>query len=219
MEENNQWLVPNQAARLCEINAGTFNYIIQFDEFKSYVIETEKKRLINPDVIPLIKDFYSTIKKQYDYYASSNEYIPAHFAAQMLNVTYPNLLNDIQSGKWEGKYVSVPKFIASKADGVDTGKNYFFIRSLFLENRYNTLNGIAENTKLISASQLRAYKRRGLLPQPDHLVETNLYDEEEIIKLITSLKTELKDKSQQNREIITAFDLLNNKQKNLLQSI
>ncbi|MED3804469.1 hypothetical protein P4562_21450 [Lysinibacillus xylanilyticus] len=71
-------------------------------------------------------------------------------------------------------------------------------------------------------TQLQLYKRRGLLPQPEHLKHTNLYDENEIIELLPSLnvKTNEEFAEKTSDSITSAYDLLNlNQQKKISKYI
>ena len=212
MNEESKFISRRQAAKSSGITASMFNYLINQEPFNKYLLtDDSNKILVNSDVIPLLRDYYETQSAQYHYYNSNPEFIPASKVAQMLNISYRELIVEIQNKKWSGIYVKTPKFSQPIKDLQDIKFNYFFLRSEFLKGKYNTLDGIGKNQNLVSTKQLRLYKRRGLLPQPEHLKHTNLFDENKIIELLPSLKEKSnEDSAKQSRERITsAFDLLN----------
>lgn len=217
--EQQTLLTRNQASRLSGISGKCFNYLIQQEPFLSYLVKEKKNQwVVNPEVIPLIQEYYNTHNAAYHYYNAHPDYLPVYHAAKMLNMTYRELVEEIQSGKWEGKYVAVPKCAPPPAELLVIKENYFLIRSEFMENKYHTLEQIAKNTTLISPRQLYEYRRMGLVPQPTHLVGTNLYDEKEILNLLPSLKLERKEHfaEQIGNSLQNAFDLLNPKQQQII---
>lgn len=212
-------LTRNQAAKSSGISGKCFNYLIQEDPFKQYLVKDDKNHwFVDTEIIPQIKKYYSIHNASYHYYNSNPDYISAHHAAQMLNLTYRQMIDEIWRGKWEGKYVEVPKCAPPPFELLDIKKNYFFIRLKFLEGRYDTLEQIGKKTTLISLAALRDYKRKGLFPQPPHLIGTNLYEEKEILQLLPLLKLNQKEQFVENmgNSIQSAFDLLSKKQKQLI---
>lgn len=211
-------LTRNKAATLTSISGKCFNYLIQQEPFDSYLVKDGTNWLVQPDVIPLIKDYYSKHNGTYHYYNSSPEYIAAYHVAGMFNLSFRELVEQIREGKWDGKYVEVPKCAPPPPDLLDIKMNYFFIRSALLENRYNTLEQIGKNTNLVSLSALRQYQRAGLIKQPAHLIGTNLYDEKEIIQLLPSLKVQVKERFAETvgEDLQSAFELLNKKQQQFI---
>ena len=219
MNGESKFITRNQAAKSCGIPNSCFNYLIIQNPFEKYLMKKDSDNiLVNTDVIPLISEYYKTHSASYHYYNSSQEYIPVSRAAQMLNKSYRELIEEIWSGKWSGIYVKVPKCAPPPNELLDIKFNYFFIRSEFLQGKYNTIESIGKKQKLISVAQLQEYKRRGLLPQPEHLKHTNLYVEDEIIKLIPALKIKTKeDFAKKTGDSITnAFDLLNSNQQKII---
>jgi|GEM_PF-3246616 len=204
----------NQAAKLCGIPSKCFNYLIQQEPFDTFLVKDGANCFIQSEVIPLIKEYYTQNSEAYLYYKSKPEYTPAYHVACMLNISLRELVGQIGDGKWEGKYVGVPKCSSPSPANSDIKLNYFFIRPSILENRYNTLKQISKKTNLIALSRLIFYKQAGLLPQPPHLVGTNLYDEKEILEIIPILKMKIKEKfaKQAGKNLQNAFDLLNKKQ-------
>ncbi|MGE7602991.1 hypothetical protein ACQKL5_10835 [Peribacillus sp. NPDC097675] len=212
-------LTRNQAARVSGISGKCFNYLIQKEAFNPYLIKDETNNLwVNPEVIPSIKEYYSTHNGAYHYYNSHADYIPAYHVAGMLNLSYRQLIEDMRAGKWDGIYVEVPKCAPPPADLLDINHNYFFIRSKFFDNRYNTLEQIAKKTTMVSLTSLHQYRRKGLLPQPADLEGTNLYDEREVIQLLPSIAMAQKEQGieQIGSGIQNAFDLLNSKQQQII---
>ena len=219
MNKEEHYITRNQAAKSCGITNKCFNYLISQEPFQKYLIEYgDNNILVDIDVIPLIREYYETHNASYHYYNSNPDYIPAIRVAHMLNRSYRELIEDIWSGKWKGKYVEVPKCAPPPKELLDIKCNYFFIRLEILQGKYNTIESIAKNQNILSVTQLQTYKRRGLLPQPEHLENTNLYEEKEIIELLPSLKIKTKeDFAQKNgNSILNAFDLLNLNQQKII---
>ncbi|MBY0098691.1 hypothetical protein [Mesobacillus maritimus] len=217
--ENLTLLTRNQAAKLSGISGKCFNYLVQQTPFVQYLVKDESNYFVQPEAIPLIQEYYSEHNEAYHFYNNSPEYIAAYHVARMLNLSFRELVEQIRRGNWEGKYVEIPKCAPPPPDLLDIRMNYFFIRSAVLENRFNTIEQIGKNTNLVSLSQLRQYQRAGLLPQPAHLLGTNLYDETEIITLLPSLKVQVKESFSEfvGENLKSAFDLLNQKQQELLR--
>ncbi|UNT53338.1 hypothetical protein [Lysinibacillus capsici] len=223
MNEESKFISRNQAAKSCGISGKCFNYLVNQEPFNKYLLNEDSNNiLVNSDVMPLISDYYKTHIASFHYYNSISEYIPASRVAQMLNISYRELIVEVNSGKWSGMYVKTPKCAPPPKDLLDIKFNYFFLRSKFLKGKYNTIESIGKNQNIISVTQLQLYKRRGLLPQPEHLKHTNLYDENEIIELLPSLnvKTNEEFAEKTSDSITSAYDLLNlNQQKKISKYI
>lgn len=212
MTDESKFISRYQAAKSCGISGKCFNYLINQEPFNKYLLTVDSNNiLVNSDVIPLIVDYYETHMASFHYYNSNPEYIPASRVARMLNISYQELIVEINSGKWSGMYVKTPKCAPPPKDLLDIKFNYFFIRSKFLKGKYNTIESIGKNQNIISVSQLQGYKRRGLLPQPEHLKHTNLYDEKEIMELLPSLKIKTNEDfaKKVSDSLTSAYDLLN----------
>ncbi|TKI47385.1 hypothetical protein [Lysinibacillus tabacifolii] len=132
MNEERKFISRNQAAKSCGITGRCFNYLINQEPFNKYLMtEDSNNILVNSDVIPLISEYYETHMASFHYYNSIPEYIPASRVARMLNISYRELIVEIDSGKWSGMYVKTPKCVPPPKDLFDIKFNYFFYGQKF----------------------------------------------------------------------------------------
>jgi integrase len=213
-------LTRRQAAKKSDISPPHFNYLIKQHPFSSYLIKDQEfEWLVDEDVLPKMKDYYNSQMEAYHYYEAHSDYLIAYRVAPVLNMTNQELLNEIKEGKWDELIVKVPRVAPPKTTyGQEEKYHYFFSKSKLFKNKYSTVEQIALNSPLISSSRLQEYKSAGLLPQPDYLKGTNLFDEKEIIGLIPTLKLKFKESSDKENEhrVINAFDLLNSTQQEII---
>lgn len=212
-----QVLTRRQAAFRSEIFPNQFNYLIQQEPFSSYLIKDgEHEWLVNSEVIPIIKDYYTTHNHSFHYYNAHPDYLIAYQVAPILNKTNMELLSEIQKGTWDDMIVKVPRLAPPKVSYIAAEKfHYFFLKSELFKNQYNTIEQIALKTTLISRTRLQEYRNLGLLPQPDHLKGTNLYNEKEILEILPKLKMEFKKQTPDSKNH-NAFDLLSSEQQQLI---
>lgn len=212
-----QVLTRRQAAFKSEIFPNQFNYLIQQEPFSSYLIKDgERDWLVNSEVVPIIKDYYTIHNHSFHYYNAHPDYLIANRVAPILNKTNMELLSEIQGGKWDDMIVKVPRLAPPKISYIVAEQfHYFFLKSELFKNQYNTIEQIARNTSLISRTRLHEYRNLGLLPQPDHLKGTNLYIESEILGMLPKLKMQFKRQTEDSTNH-NAFDLLSSQQQQLI---
>jgi integrase len=217
--DQSKWLTRRQAAIQSGIFPQNFNYLIHQEAFSSYLKEDKEFTwLVSTEVIPKIKEYYTTHVSSFHYYEAHPDFLISYRVAKILNKSNQQLLSEIHEGKWDDMIVKVPKLRSSGTQNSDEKFHYFFIKSKLLQSRYNTIEQMASHTTLISRERLQEYRKMGLLPQPDHLAGTNLYDEDEIVKLLPSLKLEFKNRVSKHGkdQIRRAFDLLNPSQQRII---
>jgi integrase len=212
MDQSNM-LTRRQAAKKTGISPSHFNYLIHQEPFSSFLIEDEKNQwFVNSAVLPKIKDYYQTHNESFHYYYTHPDYLIAYRVAPILNKSNQDLIREIEEGKWEEFVVKVPRLSPQRTHQEKPNEYiFFFEKSKLLQNRYNTIEQIAKNTTLISRSRLQAYRNQGLLPQPEHFKGTNLFDEQEVLDLLPTLKMEAQGQvsKQKKTQLSNAFEFLN----------
>jgi integrase len=214
------WLTRKQTALQSGIFPANFNYLIQQETFSSFLKEDKEFTwLVNKEVIPIIKDYYTTHMNAFNYYEAHSDFLISYRVAPMLNKTNQQLLTEIHEGKWNEMIVKVPRLRSPEKPYLDEKYHYFFIKEKLLQGRYNTIEQIASQTTLISRERLQKYRKMGLLPQPAHLTGTNLFDENEILTLLPSLKLEFRQRVSENGkdQVRSAFDLLSPTQQQVIK--
>lgn len=207
----------SEVAKKLNINASIVSYIISRDEFVNKVTKTSNRMNIPVDLMKDINEFYQTNKNLYHSYISDPDYISTEHMAGFLSITYEELIKQVELGVWDDKYIKIPRLTAP-IKGRNNHYNYFFIRDLTIKN-YKSLAAIIDNQNMVSKNTLMTCARNGLLPQPEHLKGTNLYDENEIIKELPNIRDEqyLKRSEILKAAKFQAFNLLNEKQQNSIE--
>lgn len=211
MEPNQQnYLNIAKAANVLNIDRRSVAYIITRNEFKDKVAITQTETIIPNSLLNDIREFYIININLYKKYKESKEYIPSHLMMRYLGVNFEELLHQVESGIWDGKYISIPRVTPPIKQN---HFNYFFIRSLTVEN-YKSISAIAKRTQIVTRETLMSYSKKGLLPQPEHLKGTNLFDEPEVIKLLPTLReSQLLSRNEKIRNSKTSsYSILNKKQ-------
>lgn len=205
-----QYVNISQAAKILDIDRRSVAYIITRDEFKDNISITPSGTLIPDSLLNSIRDFYFVNSKLYKKYKESYDYIPSHLMVRYLGISFEKLLNQVERGLWDGKFLKLPKVTPPREE--QHHYNYFFIRSLTVQN-FKTITAIAKRTKMVNRETLMKYAKKGLLPQPEHLKGTNLFDEVEVIKLLPSLlDSQLLSRTKKQRNSkVTSYSLLNDK--------
>jgi integrase len=201
-----------QAAKKLNMDRKNITYIIARDEFKDKVIIIKSKTLIPISLLKNVHDFYFVNSNLYKKYKESHDYVPSHLMVRYLDISFEELLNQVEFGVWDGKFIKLPK-VTPPTREEQNHYNYFFIRSLTVQN-YKTITAIAKRTKIVTRETLMSYAKKGLLPQPEHLKGSNLFDEAEVIKLLPRLRdSQLLSRTEKIRNSkVTSYSLLNVKQ-------
>lgn len=210
------YLSINEAEKLIEPDRRNIAYIIEKEEFSLQIRKTKGKTLIPKKILKQVEDYYKTNKALLEKYSKNKDYINALSVSKYFGISYEELINQIHEGMWEGKYISVPKLTPPvKKD--QNHYNYFFIRSLTIKNYKNLNEIVTKNRDIIVSNQtLYRYAKQDLLPQPSHLKGTNLYDEEEVLASLHSIRESKILKEKKESDIISRYNLLNNDQKNAI---
>ncbi|WP_047986077.1 site-specific integrase [Ornithinibacillus californiensis] len=214
-KSNDEYLSISEAVKLIKPDRRNIAYIISKGVFSSQIMVSKNLTLIPRRLLKQIEDYYEENKALFEKYNESDEHINALLMSRYLGITFGELMNQIQDGKWEGKYVSIPK-ITPPVKKDQNHFNYFFIRSLTVGN-YKTINEICTKNIdiIVTRETVFRYARQGWLPQPDHLKGTNLYDEKEVLAALPKIRGNqiLADKNKIKESIVSRYSLLNNNQK------
>lgn len=218
LNDNDGYVSINKATKLIEPDRRNISYIITKAEFSSQIKITKGKTLIPKVLLNQIEDYYEKNKALFEKYSKSDDHISTLLMSRYLGITFEDLIEQIHDGKWEGKYVCIPK-LSPPVKKDQNHFNYFFIRSLTIDH-YKTLNEIATKNKdiIVSRETVFRYARQGWLPQPSHLKGTNLYDETEVLASLHSVRENqiLSQKEKRGAIIVSRYSLLNNHQKNAI---
>ncbi|MEK3977887.1 hypothetical protein MKY37_02215 [Psychrobacillus sp. FSL K6-2836] len=214
--QDNKTLSKSEAAKTLNISKHIVSYIISRDEFAAKIGKTSRRTFIPIDLLEGINNFYQTNRNQYHKFQSDPKYLSARHLAGFLAITYENLIQQAESGLWDGKYVKIPR-VTFPTRKENNHFNYFFNRKLTIGN-YKTLSAIIIETKIVPRDTLLSYAKNGLLPQPEHLKGTNLYDENEIIRKLPYIRDEQFQKKTGiiKSSKIQSFMLLNEQQQHVI---
>lgn len=216
---NDFYVTKSDLVKITGLDYRSINQLLTIKEVELLVSEDlESKSLpeikIHKNAIPIIKSKYEEIKSLYNLYKVNPEYLSARDAARLLNRSNNEIIQMIHSGVWKEGVISLLKLKTPRKKNPDP-YNYFIKKEMICENRFKTLREIADSN-LISYSSLRRYSSMGLLPQPDHLKGSFLYDEHEILTHLTKIRDLMAQNIDVGKEC-TLYSLLNNEQQNAIK--
>ncbi|WP_316571354.1 hypothetical protein [Neobacillus sp. YIM B06451] len=208
-----------EIAQVTGLSSRNITHLLSFSEVQPYLIKEFdnnglSKLFVHPDAIPLLQSKYKEIKELYNSYASNPRYVHARTAAKLLNKSYNEIIHSIKSGTWADDIISIPKTTPPDPRHKDATEHYFIKKEAITENKYKTLKEISES-KLISINTLKKYSSEGLLPQPEQLHGTALFNEEQVLAAIPGLKA-LSAKYSYRKEDYSTFHLLSKKQQAII---
>jgi integrase len=208
-----------ELAQVTGLSSRNIAHLLSFVEIQPYIIteidiKGQSKLFVHFDAIPIIQSKYKEIKELYNSYAANPDFVHARTVAKLLNKSYNEIIHSIKFGKWANNLISIPKTTPPDPNHIDATEHYFIKKEAITENKYKTLKEIAERN-LISIKTLRKYSSKGLLPQPEHLYGTALFNEEQVLAALPDLR-EFSAKNSYRKEDYSTFHLLNKEQQAVL---
>jgi hypothetical protein len=179
-----KYLRRQEIADKYDIPRRSVDYLLTQEPFKKHTIIYDDIIYVNKSIIHKLKDFYLEYKDRYYRFNSDTEYLPIMNVVRLLNEDYKEVIKQIEEGDWEGWYISFPKYQKDHADNTDL--HYFFKKSALKD--YDSLEGIAAKSGIISNTALRDYANKDLLPKKAKLKGTRLYHVDTVIKAIPAIK-------------------------------
>lgn len=223
---NTEFSSKKQVAKTLGCGVQVINRIINLDQFVDYVMEIPNDQtkkgsvLIATEIVPSMKKFYDDSRQAYKKATQNPKYISLGNAKNKSGKSYKQLAEEIQQGKWDGKFLSI--FRTSSYENEELGEDnpyVYFLEKKYVKEKYTNYFPLYRVAEIIGSCSktLNSYEKSGYLPEPKMNNNVKLYNPEEVQSCIAKhIGKHRRQRFQQSSRTISCFDYLNKSQQNLI---
>lgn len=223
---NTEFVSRKHVAEALGCSANVITRMLGFSPFVDYVLEIPNGNsqkgtiIISKEIITNMRKFYVDNKQAYEQISRDPKYVSLGYAKNIYGKTYKELIEEIQEGKWDGKFSSIFRTSSHGYEGVTNEHPYvYFLEKKYVKEQYTDSFPLYRVAAILntSTSTLKSYEMAEYFPKPKIKNNIPLYNLEEVKTFITKHSVEYNKQKLKNSNMpLSCFDYLSVSQQNLI---